>query len=517
MGEVAKDEQGCTANPPIWSGTGQGDEKGLITLPSRRSQQCAIAVCLVLASLVAACSGARFDRGVQQVAADGSVVAGDGEASPDGEATDPSIVVEGAPGAPGTSDGSNGPGTSAGGPGHSSGGPDYISGLFSAREDSRGITKDEIRLCAHAALTYAAAFNTSAADLNVYWSAINDAGGIYGRQVRAYYENDNYTPTDAQKAATACLDKFDPFILLGGIGFDQIPSVRNFAEQRRVLYLHHTATVNGSEGKQFSYTALPTTEKMGEVFAELAITRFPGKPVGIVKRQSENWEPGIDGFKRVAVKHGVKIVLDRPVPQNKGSYLQDIVELQNAGAKVVFLWLNALESTTFIKQSKAQGFSPQFMVFPFNLTMQTLGADALNPPITGVLMANAYSFGDYSGPFAAYADDMKQFEAQYAKYRPNVDLGGVSGDLLFLNWSAQKSTHQLLLRCGPDCGRNRFVQVMRDFRGKPTSSACESDFGRPGPGNDHRGGWVVSTMEAYRSPSGAVNMRNLATCVEHLL
>lgn len=490
------------------------------TRPTRR----AVAGWLVLASLVASCSGARFDRGIQEVSAgrgDGSVAISGDDGDLSYDPANPDVAGDGDTGsgtAGGGRSGASGSGGAGGsGSGGGSGRASYVSGLFNPNEDSRGITKDEIRICAHAALTYAAAFNTSADDLNVYWTAVNDTGGIYGRKVRAYYENDNYTPTDAQKAATACLDKYDPFMLLGGIGFDQIPAVRNFAEQRRMLYFHHTATVNGSEGKQFSYTALPTTEKMGEMFAELAATRFKGKPVGIVKRQSENWEPGIDGFKRVASKNGVRIVFERPVPQNKGSYLQDIVELQNAGSEVVWLWLNALEATTFIKQSKAQGFSPHFMVFPFNLTMQTLDDDALNPPVTGVLMNNAYSYGDYSGPFAAYADDMRQFEAQYAKYRPGVDLGGVGGDLLFLNWSAQKAMHQLLVMCGPDCSRNRFLNVIRGFRGQLNSSSCPGDFARPGAGNDHRGGWAVSVMEAYRSPSGAVNLRNTATCVEHLL
>lgn len=481
-----------------------------------------LAVGLLVSSLVAACSGARFDRGVEQVAADGRSSSSAGGQGSSVTSLDP--TADSTSQASGTSDGTTGRGQrgvlgAKGASGQQGGGSaaGYLPGLFNPNEDQRGITKDEIRLCAHAALTYAAAFNTSADDLNVYWTAVNDGGGIYGRKVHSYFENDNYTPTDAQKAATACLDKYDPFILLGGIGFDQIPAVRNFAEQRRILYIHHTATVNGSEGKQFSYTALPTTEKMGEMFAELAVTKFPGKPVGIIKRQSENWEPGVDGFKRLAAKYGVKIALDRPVPQNKGSYLQDIVDLQNSGAQVVWLWLNALESTTFIRQSKAQGFSPHFMVFPFNLTMQTLGDDALNPPVTGVLMSNAYSYRDYSGPFAAYADDMKQFESQYAKYRPNVDLNGVGGDLLFLNWSAQKAMHKLLLLCGPSCGRNRFLEVLRTYHGQPSSSSCSVDFARPGAGNDHRGGWAVSVLEAYKAPSGTVNLRNTATCVEHLL
>jgi hypothetical protein len=154
------------------------------------------------------------------------------------------------------------------------------------------------------------------------------------------------------------------------------------------------------------------------------------------------------------------------------------------------------------------------MIFPFNLTTQTLDDDALNPPLTGIAMWQAYSEGDYSGSFASYADDIRQFEAQYRRYRPNVDLGGVGGDLLFLNWSAQKAMHRLFDRCGPQCTRNRMLTLLHGYREQPAPSACELDFSRPG--NEHRGGWKVSVLEAYRAPSGAVNLRNVATCVEHL-
>jgi hypothetical protein len=181
------------------------------------------------------------------------------------------------------------------------------------------------------------------------------------------------------------------------------------------------------------------------------------------------------------------------------------------------VWLNALESLEFITQAKKQDWHPQFMVFPFNLTSQNLGADALNPPLAGVAMFNAFSKGDYSGEFANYADDMQQFEAQYAQYRPNAKIEGVAGDLLFLNWSAQKAMHQLLLECGPDCTRNRFLEVLHQYKNRTNSSACELDFSRAGAGNSHRGGWQVSVMEAYQSPSGPVNFRNTNTCIENLL
>ncbi|MEY2424865.1 MAG: branched-chain amino acid transport system substrate-binding protein, partial [Actinomycetota bacterium] len=219
--------------------------------------------------------------------------------------------------------------------------------LFKANEDSIGITKNSITLCAHAALTYGAAFNTSDADLNVFWSAINDAGGIYGRKVSVTYENDNYEPDTAVAAATACKQK-NIFFLLGGIGFDQIPAVRNWAEANRMLYIHHTATSQGTANQRFSFTALPTTEKMGEMFAELLAARYKGKTVGIIKRNSPNWEPGVTGFKALAKKYGIKIVAERAVEKNQGSYTQELLAMRDAD--VVWLWENALAATQIVKQ-----------------------------------------------------------------------------------------------------------------------------------------------------------------------
>ena len=413
--------------------------------------------------------------------------------------------------------GSSGGGARGAGGGGSGGGASFRSALFTADEDRIGFTDTEIRMCAHAALTYGAAFNTGEEDLNVYWTSVNEEqNGVYGRRVSVTYENDNYDGDTAVTAATTCAER-NIFMLLGGIGFDQIPKVRTWAEQNRMLYFHHTATVEGSEGKQFSYTGLPTTEKMGEMFAELAAAKFRNHKIAIIKRNSDNWEPGVRGFKRLAEQFGLDIVFERGVQINKRNYVQDIIDARNSGATLVWVWLNALESTELIAQSKSQDWHPQFMVFPFNLTTQTLGDRALNPPLAGVAMFNAYSQGDYSGEFAKYADDVKQFEAQYAKYRPDVDLGGVGGDLLFLNWTAQKAMHQLLIQCGLECSRNAFLDLIHGYKARTNSGACELDFTRPGAGNDHRGGWAVSVMEAYRAPGDKVNFHNIATCVEHLV
>ena len=380
--------------------------------------------------------------------------------------------------------------------------------LFTAAEERIGLTANSITLCAHAALTYGAAFNTGVEDLNVFWSAVNDNGGIYGRKVSVTYENDDYKPTTAVEAARKCEAK-KIFLLLGGIGFDQIPAVRNWAEENRMLYMHHTATVKGTAGQRFSFAPLPSVERTGEAFAQLYLSKYKGKKIGIIKRDGENWEPGVVAFKKLLGSAG-KIVAETKVPQNKGNYTDDVLAMKNAGAEVVWIWENALGSVPIVKQIRAQNYNPNMMLFPFNLTAQGVNDDAFNPTLDGVAMFTAYSYRDYSGPFASYADDMKLFEQQYAKYRPSVDLSGVSGDLLFLNWTAQKSLYAQLLECGKDCNRNRFVDVLETYNKRPTSSACPLDFRA---GNHRNGSASLVFMETYRDPRGRAGWRNTKMCV----
>ena len=165
-----------------------------------------------------------------------------------------------------------------------------------------------------------------------------------------------------------------------------------------MLYLHHTATVNGTANQHYSFTGLPSTEKLGEMFGELVAGALPGQE----DRHHRAQQPELGSGRRARSrrwrkKYGLNIVAERKVQNNQANYTQELLDMKSAGADLVWVWENALASTQIIKQAKAQAFSPTWLLFPFNLTSQTLGNDALNPPLIGVAMYTAYSYGDYSG------------------------------------------------------------------------------------------------------------------------
>ena len=394
------------------------------------------------------------------------------------------------------------------------GGGPPVAKLYSGADDTVGLSPTELRLCAHAALTYGAAFHISASDLDVWWHKVNDQGGIFGRKVTTNYQNDNYDPGTAVQAAQTCKD-WNTFLLLGGIGFDQIPAVRQWAEQNHELYLHHIATVEGDAGLRYSFSSQPSVEQVGTWLGQLAVQQFKGQKIGILYRQSSNWEPGVSTFTSVVKAAGMQIVGSYGVTINQGNYTQELTQLRTSGAQVVLAWENALSEIEMIKQAQGQNWHPAWLVNGFNIITNTLGSTALDQQMWSAAEWEAYDPGYYGGGFAGYAQDIHEFEAEYKKYDPSADLTGDGGDLLFLNWESQRSLTDLLQACGQGCTRNKLAGLLLAGWTKASSPNCNVSFdGRDG--DHHHGGYLTSVLHAVKDPNGRANFVPTERCVPNV-
>lgn len=399
----------------------------------------------------------------------------------------------GAASAPGAAAAASGTPSSAGG--GASGG--FSAGLFAPSEERIGLTDTTIQMCAHAALTFADVFSLRSQDLNVFWQMVDDAGGIWGRKVvqpdgtpGISFQDDGYQPSRAVTAAQQCADQSGgSFLLLGGIGFDQIPAVRVWAEQHHMLYIHHIATQQGTDGLRYSFTMLPTLEQVGAAFGDYYLRNQPGSKVGIIYRNSSNWDPGRLAFERTLARagQGGNIVDRESVNNNQGDYSTQLVKLKAAGAQLVLIWENALAATEIIQQAHNQGWDPAWLLFPFNLTLETLnGAGVDTSRLQGLFPAPAYTCHAADQPqYAAYRAELQRFEAAYQKYDPGANLCGDGGDLLFATWEAWEQVADLLYQCGRDCSRDRIAALMLQGYHATVGANCAVDF-RGGDG--HHGG-----------------------------
>jgi branched-chain amino acid transport system substrate-binding protein len=381
--------------------------------------------------------------------------------------------------------------------------------LYSGAANTIGITPDTIKVCGHAPLSLGAVLNTKPEDLLVFWKYLNDKGGLFGRKFDVTLEDDQYTAEGGVPAAQACAER-NPFMIFGALGSDVIPPVRVWAEQNKQLYLYGFTLKKGSEKFRYSFSGTISQEDLSAVIAAESMKRFPGAKVGIVWRNSSNFQPGRDVFKNYITSHGGKIVADLPVQKSQGNYTQEIITLQQAGAEVVFVLDDAVSQLNVVKQGKTQQYNPNWMVFTFNIQTQTLGSDSLQPPLRGANLAPAYECHEYGGAYASYAAEIREFEAAYAKYSPNTDLCGVAGDIAWAGWVGFKAIAGLFESCGRDCTRNRFAGVMESGYKATIGAACEADF----TGDGHHGGFAADVMEAYALPSGRTALRNTQRCAK---
>jgi len=483
----------------------------------------------------------------------GQPVAGIPSYAPATSSAAPGSAATGAPGAAGgsgTGGGSAGSGAGSNGAGGAAAvGAAAFAGsapvapranLFTPAEDNIGISNTRIQMCAHAALTFGPAFNIGASDLNVFWQMVNDpnadpyphtAGqsGIYNRQILQpdgsagiSIQDDGYQPNKAVQAAQACQNQSGgDFFLLSGIGFDQIPTVRDWAEQNHMLYIHHIATQ--ARGLQYSFTMLPTLEQIGTQFGQYYVSKFAGKNIGIIERQSSNWEPGITTFKAALAAAGMssKVVKDDFVTNNQGDYTKEILDMKASGAQVVLIWENALAADQIIQQSSNQSYDPKWLLYPFNLTLYTLNQSGVDTSgMQGMVPWPAYTSSSArctsggsgitrkDADYGQYMEEIKQFEAAYAKYDPAADLCGDGGDLLFGTWEAWRQVADLLVKCGVTCSRNAIAGLMLDGYRSTVGANCPVDFS----GGDHHHGGSAEDLYAVKPENGGPGWINTGYC-----
>jgi branched-chain amino acid transport system substrate-binding protein len=366
-------------------------------------------------------------------------------------------------------------------------------GLFSGKANTRGIAAHSITLCGHAPLILGPLINTKPEDLLAYFKYVNDHGGVRGRTLNVTLEDDQYSADHSVAAAQTCKEK-NPFMIFGALGSDVIPPVRQWAEQNKELYLYGFSAKAGTEKLRYSYGLSISQEDLSTLAARQASLRFPKAKIGMVWRNSDNFQPGHDAFKRELARHGKTLDADLKTTQDQGNYSQEIIELEQRNIGVVFILDDAFSQLGFMRQAKSAQYNPNFFVFPYNLHAQTLKDDALNPPIQGAHIAPAYTCHQYGGPYASYAAEIKVFEAAYAKYSPNTDLCSVAGDVAWQSWAAERVLVAMIDSCGLHCTRDLFAGMLLGGWKARIGAACPLDFSIDG----HHGGFYADWLKAWR-------------------
>src|SRR5256885_1360386 len=123
-------------------------------------------------------------------------------------------------------------------------GPDIAAAPPAGPHDRDGVSDKEIVIGIHAPLTGAAPVPEDSVDKakDLYWKFIAERGGIFGRNVRVVFRDDQYNPSRAVAVCREMVEEEHAFLLVG-VGTDQVVSCARYASQAGVPYF----SMGGSE------------------------------------------------------------------------------------------------------------------------------------------------------------------------------------------------------------------------------------------------------------------------------
>jgi ABC-type branched-subunit amino acid transport system substrate-binding protein len=486
----------------------------IMRMPGGRGWARVVALLLPGLVLLAACTGDRPDTaGSEASPPTSTAVASTGEAVP---GADPASNAPGGDAAAETGDG-QGAASPTGGPraasaksGRTAGTGDAARGSvdtgslvppFPTRDERAGISDDRIKLCTHYNEIAGAAVNADQEDVRLFWKWLNERGGVHGRRVDLVLAGDG----DGARVAAAYEECRGSFMLVGGPTQEAVPPMREIVEQdqRPMPYLHFMARSDPS--KRYSFSLFPTQEAFGRLAADFILSRYRGLRVGIIRRDTPNWEPGFAAFVERLGAAGVRPVAVVSHPQQTQLYDAHLQTLREKGAQVVWAWNHAFDHIPMVKQSRArQDPFKWVLAFPVAAVTETLGRDAVEPePLVGVSVFATYRPKMHD---PRYAEQAREFEAAHAKFEGR-DVDPVRGDVLFQAWLDYRQVAELLNRCGRDCTRTKLVQTLTtEMRHQPPSCPFDFRLGRAA-------GIGINAVQAHSTNPGQAAWRVTAHCV----
>src|SRR6266542_1160106 len=319
---------------------------------------------------------------------------------------------------------------------------------------SPGVTDTEIRIGIHAPVTGAAPFPATSFNDGkaVYFNYINDKGGINGRKVKVFFQDDGYNPSQAVAVCKKMVEQDKVFLLVGGGGTDQIVACSQYAASVGVPYLAEGVTEQGLDKLQSYFAVSMTYKAQVKLLAQYMKNVLKVTKVGMIRGNTANFDDAHAGFLVAAQQAGLQVVKDIVIDKNAsssaalqagGSICSDRTNSPQAMYPLIApsIWVQ------IVAGANAQACTP---------TWSGVGiTEGLNVVATAVCGAAANTKAHFFSPTMGIADADK-FDADFQRaYRKQNGKDG--DDIGLILWGASKIIGNMLGNAGKALNRQSFV------------------------------------------------------------
>ena len=193
--------------------------------------------------------------------------------------------------------------------------------------------------------------------VDLYFSVLNDAGGIHGRKVRTVYYDDGYRPQDAVANTKKLVEQDGIFAVIAPQGSPPVVATLDYLEQDKVPMLFPFQSSTATRSKKYVFSGLVLSDRQSRMMIDYLAGPRKFKRFAALYQDDEYGKSFLTAFEADLGRHGLKLAATEPVKRGVTDVSAQIAKLQAAKPEVTFLVLTPGPAAQALKERQKIGWT----------------------------------------------------------------------------------------------------------------------------------------------------------------
>jgi len=335
-----------------------------------------------------------------------------------------------------------------------------------------GVTKSLITLGGTFPLTGPAAlYAPIPRGMAIYFSWVNarvNKGdrkrGVYGRQIRFKYYDDQYNPSKTVELTNQLLLQDNVFAIVGSLGTEHNQAIRPLLNQRKVpqILVSTGASFWGAQAKQFPWTLgwQPDYISEGTAYGKWIAKNAPNAKIAVFRQNDDYGKDYLNGLRKGLGSKASLIVAEQTYEPTDTSYASQLSRLKASGADTWVLITTPTPTGRALGTAKALGWRPDTIVLNsvaavdaiMPAVVRAVGADYVNGMVSSAYLKNPTNPTYAKDPF------VRQYYRLMHRFAPGIDARNT---FYYYGFAKAYDTVRLLYLAGKNPTRQSLINATK--------------------------------------------------------
>jgi len=283
---------------------------------------------------------------------------------------------------------------------------------------TQGVTDTEIRVGTLLPLSnsVAAAWGVDLSKgMQAYFDYINDHGGIYGRKIKLFVEDNQYAGPPALEAAHKLVEQDGVFMIQGSLGAEAEMAVYKYVQEHNVIdaWVLTAARMLTDPVAHTRFVSLVDYETEGRIFAKYISDNYNGKKIGLLVQNDDFGKEGEKGTKEGLQEEGANVdVVTEYYDVIQSDVTAQVQRLRNDNVDLVVFWGAPVQAGSLLKVSRETlSWNVPIIMCSVTASIDIVAALGGYDNAEGVISA---IYGRQGWEDISIVNELKQILAQYA-------------------------------------------------------------------------------------------------------